>query len=108
MVTVWYVLLIDRVPLINLVQTVSFAPEHKQAAIEELERIVPSAVPINNYDYTNAVSYQTAESDILHSHHIIDELELSKQRGVIHDWELNQTSLEDVFLNVVSRKQNDV
>lgn len=86
----------------------SFAPEHKQAAIEDVERLVPSAVAINNYDYTNAVSYQVSESEILHSPQLIEELEHCKQRGVIHDWELNQTSLEDVFLNVVSRKQDDV
>jgi ABC-type multidrug transport system ATPase subunit len=88
--------------------TVSFAPENKQAAIEDVERLVPSAVAINNYDYTNAVSYQVSESEILHSPQLIEELEHCKQRGVIHDWELNQTSLEDVFLNVVSRKQDDV
>lgn len=76
--------------------------------MEEMERLVPSAVAINNYDYTNAVSYQVSEAEMLHSHQLIDELERCKQRAVIHDWELNQTSLEDVFLNVVSRKQHDV
>lgn len=86
-----------------MTQTVSFDAQHKQAASDEVEQIVPSAAPITNYDYTNACSYQLSEADVLQASHVIDSLEQCKQRGVIHDWELNQTSLEDVFLNVVAR-----
>jgi ABC-type multidrug transport system ATPase subunit len=82
--------------------SITFDKKKKEEVLQFMKNILPTAVQREAQEYTTSLTYQLSEQDMLHAVDIIQQLEQAKERQFIHDWELNQTSLEDVFLNVIS------
>jgi len=56
--------------------------------------------------YNGAVVYQIKESDMELAMDNLQTLANAKEIGLINDWGLNQSSLEDVFINVIQSKKD--
>jgi ABC-type multidrug transport system ATPase subunit len=86
--------------------SITFDAKKKENVVQLMKNILPAAVQHETQEYTTSLTYQLSEQDILNAVNIIQQLEQAKEQQIIHDWELNQTSLEDVFLNVISGGTN--
>jgi len=83
---------------------IAFPEESKEIVQQTVSELFETAKATQVYK--KHITYQITENDIRQSLSNVQQLEDLKQNGTITNWELNQTSLEDVFLNVIASDNN--
>jgi hypothetical protein len=82
---------------------VSFEPENESTVRQYIQGMLPNAHVINQF--TGSVTFGVPLKDIKVSE-IFAEIESNKVQMKIKNWGLSQTSLEDVFMRIVSSDES--
>ena len=80
--------------------------------VKQVKEFIKELLPFATLQtrYNSALVFQIPDENIDAALKAIPKLDEAKRDGKagITDWELNQASLEDVFLNVIKRKTNRI
>jgi len=83
---------------------INYHPHAEAVALSFIEELLPEARLIENY--AGSCTYQVPNRNLKISE-LLEVLESKKDEFAIIDWGINQTSLEDVFLNVAKIADTD-